>query len=118
MSKLTRLEGGGGKHITMHHVTGRGTQVGEVYGGVQVIERLIVLQPCACGCAGRRSAANHDHALACMFAMILAPCWVLAILFLVGTQTSLIAGPVLAILAVLTFGALQFAVRSDRLVEE
>jgi len=116
MSDLARMDGRGGKNITMHYTTGSGTQVGEVHGKVQVIERLIVLPSCACGCTGRRRDRSLEPALACIYILTLASCWLLALLCLVGPHTPLIAGPALAFLAVLTLGAARL-VCNDQSVE-
>lgn len=79
-------------------------QIGEVRGGrVQVIERQIVVIPCACGCDGH---GRHgvDRPFAWTFALMLAPCWLMALLTL-GQVDDIASATAICFMLVLTLGA-------------
>lgn len=109
MSELVRLSDCRDKNITLHSNGGRGLQVGEVHGRVQVIGQLtVVLRPCDCmdcDCSAAESATSAWRFVAAISGLALAPCTFFMLASLSQAQSPSIAAPVLGAAAGLLAGA-------------
>ncbi|MBU1352118.1 MAG: hypothetical protein KKB95_09520 [Gammaproteobacteria bacterium] len=119
MSNLARLDQAERRNITMRNAV---LQIGEMNGCLHVVEQLtVVMRPCecfGCGCAHQERGKTADGAFMPLMATGMFLCWLLAALCISGSHASLVAGPVLVLVGVLSLCAVHLLARDGDSTED